>query len=514
MGHVDLYGVLGVDKNVDARELKKAYRKKALEYHPDKNPNGEQLFKQVNHAYQILSVVKSRQEYDRQQARRGQAASRPSAGANAGNWSAPKPTYDNDMESDAASNAMPRRPHFKCTLTVDEIMKRDREMAKKKANLKKEYGFDPAKSVNLQEMLRRQREELASAFKQPQAPTNPAPPRRDFRNEERLKKAEELRREELRKEELKREEAAAEQLRKEREELEKRRMEEERKLYSKSRPTQPIPEPEPQPMPEEDRSGQSQATTARRYRSHTHSPRRHMHRATSPLPEVRASKDTASRRFREMRMHEKRLEDEQDLEALAELKAQMDRFKANEQQRAQGLDSRVRHSRAERNEWQQRTQTAKAASTKGSAFMQEMQDAERYSEENARRRRLRTELQKEEKAKAQADLDSRISEIKQRMKRDKVSEEEEEERRKKQYQEWEQEKLRQMEQIRNLQKPLARPAPAPIPKPGKGALGNDMQDFLSYIRQQRVEQELAHAKFQAEAQKLESKILNFVSAVH
>ena len=88
MGLVDLYGVLGVDKNVDARELKKAYRKKALEYHPDKNPNGEHLFKQVNHAYQILSVVKSRQEYDRQQVRRGQAASRPSAGAYAGNGGA------------------------------------------------------------------------------------------------------------------------------------------------------------------------------------------------------------------------------------------------------------------------------------------------------------------------------------------------------------------------------------------------------------------------------------------
>lgn len=54
---MDLYALLGVDRNVNARELKKAYRQKALEFHPDKNPAGEQMFKQINQAYSVLSGV-------------------------------------------------------------------------------------------------------------------------------------------------------------------------------------------------------------------------------------------------------------------------------------------------------------------------------------------------------------------------------------------------------------------------------------------------------------------------
>ena len=67
MSKRDYYDVLGVDRSASEPDIKKAYRRIAMKYHPDRNPddvNADEKFKEASEAYEILSDGEKRQAYD------------------------------------------------------------------------------------------------------------------------------------------------------------------------------------------------------------------------------------------------------------------------------------------------------------------------------------------------------------------------------------------------------------------------------------------------------------------
>merc|ERR1712110_491001 len=88
----DYYRILGVARGASEDEIKKAYRKLALKYHPDKNQTAgaEEKFKEIGEAYDVLSDTKKKQIYDQY----GEEGLKGGLGSSAGSGSGGMPNFD------------------------------------------------------------------------------------------------------------------------------------------------------------------------------------------------------------------------------------------------------------------------------------------------------------------------------------------------------------------------------------------------------------------------------------
>ena len=130
MAKRDYYEVLGVERTVSEADLKKAYRRLAMKYHPDRNPDNkeaEDKFKEVNEAYEVLSDASKREAYNRF----GHAGIDPQMGGGAGPGGANFSDIFGDVFSDffgggrGAGRAGPQRGsdlRYNLTLSLEEAV--------------------------------------------------------------------------------------------------------------------------------------------------------------------------------------------------------------------------------------------------------------------------------------------------------------------------------------------------------------------------------------------------------
>lgn len=160
----DYYDILGVSKTASADEIKSAYRKMALKFHPDRNKekNAEEKFKEINEAYQVVSDKEKRTAYDQF----GHAAFDPNRGGGAGadpfsggfksgpfTWSYSSSAGGNPFENSdfgdpfdifeqffgaGAAGGRPRKPHYSLRISFMDAVKgaqKEVEVEGKKKNI-------------------------------------------------------------------------------------------------------------------------------------------------------------------------------------------------------------------------------------------------------------------------------------------------------------------------------------------------------------------------------------------
>ena len=138
----DYYEVLGVDKNATAEELKKAYRKMAIKYHPDKNPGDDEAvkkFREITEAYEILGDEKKRKEYDnKRKFKNGQENNKNKNLKNKNNFS------DNNFSfgKEFFKSASEMKEMFENSFNLNKMGKKKAEMEKENIKGRFENFFD------------------------------------------------------------------------------------------------------------------------------------------------------------------------------------------------------------------------------------------------------------------------------------------------------------------------------------------------------------------------------------
>ncbi|CCW60844.1 unnamed protein product [Phytomonas sp. EM1] len=126
MDKLDHYSILGISRSANKDMIRQAYKVKALELHPDKNPDGEDIFKLVSNAYQILTDPSKRSAYDsellRREYRSGMSTRPP--------FSKPSRSPGAASSSSPHNAGSPRKPRFP---TEEELFKDIYEQYKKSA---------------------------------------------------------------------------------------------------------------------------------------------------------------------------------------------------------------------------------------------------------------------------------------------------------------------------------------------------------------------------------------------
>ena len=106
-GKKDYYKSLGVEKSASNKEIKKAFRKLALKYHPDKNPSAGEKFKEISMAYEVLSNSEKRRLYD---THGEQGIKEGGAGGGGGGFHSPMDLFDMFFGGGGGGSRGPRGP--------------------------------------------------------------------------------------------------------------------------------------------------------------------------------------------------------------------------------------------------------------------------------------------------------------------------------------------------------------------------------------------------------------------